>query len=324
MLLPDRRRFLALAGSGLASAGLAAWPAPLLAAGPVLAFMTAGQGSAFLPYGQGVAAAVNAAGVATLEVKESKGSIENLSAVEATATTIGTAFLGSAYEALNGIGPFAGKPHGNLRALVPMYETAFHVAAKTSSGIASIRALDGRRVGVGPASGPAEAFFKGLAEVTGIRPVLVTGTPAELSKAYLEGGIDAFWQGASIPVPSLVAAVKDSDSIVFGLTAEEVDGMLKRFPYLARSLTPTGVYKGQTGPIASVAAWNIIVAHKDMPVDLAHALARAILTAPDLTKTAGAAASGTKAANAPVNSVIPYHAGAAKYLAEAGIKVETR
>jgi TRAP transporter TAXI family solute receptor len=158
MLPPDRRHFLAVAGASIA--GCAFWPGPLLAAGPTLAFMTAGQGSAFLPYGQGVAVAVNAAGVATLEVRESKGSIENLSAVEASATTIGTAFLGSAYEALNGIGPFAAKPHGNLRALVPMYETAFHVAAKTSSGIATIRALDGKRVGVGPAPGPAEAFFR--------------------------------------------------------------------------------------------------------------------------------------------------------------------
>jgi uncharacterized protein len=112
--------------------------------------------------------------------------------------------------------------------------------------------------------------------------------------------------------------------VVFGLSDEEIDAMLKRFPYLARSQTAAGIYKGQTGPIASVAAWNIIIAHKDMPADIAYAVTKAILTAPDLTKTSGAAASGTKAANAPVNTVVPYHAGAAKYLAEAGIKVETR
>src|SRR5476649_2905047 len=89
-----------------------------------LSFATAGPGSAFLPYGQGIAKAIAGSGIA-LDIKESKGSNENLDLVDASATTIGTAFLGSALEALNGTGFAQGKPHKNVRALFPMYETAF-------------------------------------------------------------------------------------------------------------------------------------------------------------------------------------------------------
>ena len=72
--------------------------------------MTAGDGSAFLPYGQGIAAYLATKGIA-VEVKKSAGSNENLSAVDASAGTIGTAFMGSAYDAINGTGFAAGRKH---------------------------------------------------------------------------------------------------------------------------------------------------------------------------------------------------------------------
>jgi uncharacterized protein len=194
----SRRGFMA----GATLAGLT--PATLGAQqGLALDFFTAGQGSGFLPYGQGIAAVVNPQGGVQLAVKESKGSIENLGHVEANPLAIGTVFLGSAYEALGGIGPFSGRKHMNLRAIAPMYETSFQIAAKTRTGITGVASLAGKRVGVGPAGGPAEAFFKGLAEVTGMASTIVNGTSAELEALYLADGIDAFWQGASIPIPAL-------------------------------------------------------------------------------------------------------------------------
>jgi TRAP-type uncharacterized transport system substrate-binding protein len=82
--------------------------------------MTAGDGSAFLPYGQGIAAYLASRGI-NIDVKKSAGSNENLSAIEASAATIGTAFIGSAFEAVNGTGWAMGHKFQNLRALFPMY-----------------------------------------------------------------------------------------------------------------------------------------------------------------------------------------------------------
>ncbi len=312
----SRRHLIALVAAAAACA-----PSLGQAQAVQLDFLTAGPGSGFLPYGQGIAEAVNRQNSLNLIVKETKGSIDNLSGVEANASAIGTAFLGSAYEAINGIGPFAGRKHANLRAIAPMYETSFQIAARISSGLTTVAALSGKRVGVGPAGGPAEAFFKGLVEVAGLNLTIVNGTSAELEAAYLSGTIDAFWQGASIPIPALQRMATQTESIVFGLNAAEIEQMLKRFPYLSPGEVPAGTYKGQTGLIRSVAAWNIIIAHKDLGEPAAYALARAILSAPDIVALTKGAGVGTRASNAPLNTVIPYHLGAARYLTEAGVRV---
>jgi TRAP-type uncharacterized transport system substrate-binding protein len=70
--------------------------APVLAhAIPQATLMTAGDGGVFLPYGQGIAAYLASKGI-DIAVRKSAGSNENLSAVDAPATTIGTAVIGSA------------------------------------------------------------------------------------------------------------------------------------------------------------------------------------------------------------------------------------
>jgi uncharacterized protein len=315
----DRRGLIVsgLAASAVVSSGLP----PAMAQAPVLEFFTAGQGSAFLPYGEGVAKLLHAQGGVSLKVMQSKGSIENLQVVESNPQAIGTAFIGSAYEAMQGIGPFRDKKHANIRALAPMYETSFQIAAKVSSGIASVQQLAGKRVGVGPAGGPAEAFFKGLLEVSNLSATLVNGTSAELEAAYLSGGIDAFWQGASIPIPALVRVATAVDSVVFGLTATELQLMLQRFPYLAPGQVAAGSYKGQSGVINTMAAWNVIVAHAALDETVAYTLTKSILTLEGLAAATNGAGASTKAANAIHNKVVPWHLGAARYLKEAGIAI---
>jgi hypothetical protein len=304
--------------------GLVAAPALIATARadtPTLSFGTAGAGSAFLPYGQGIAKIVEAAGAAKIAIRQTGGSNDNLDIVDSDPAAIGCSFLGSAYDALNGTGFAKGKQHKNVRALFPMYETAFMAAALKSKNLTSVKALDGKRVGCGPAAGPAEGYFRAAAEIAGIKPTIIGGTPAAEGKALLAGELDAFWQGASVPIPSLLAVVNAADCVVFGLAPDEAAAMRKRFPYMTDFSAPAGTYRGQTAPLQSVAAWNVVIAHKDMPDATAYAVTRAVLSSKDLVAAAGSAAASTKAANAGMNKVVPYHPGAAKALAEMGVKI---
>ena len=280
--------------------------------------MTAGDGSAFLPYGQGVAAYLGSGGI-TIDVRKSAGSNENLSAVDASATTIGTAFLGSAYDAIHATGWAAGRKHENLRALFPMYETSFQIAALRKSGIRSLADLDGKKVGAGPAKGPAEVFFQAAAGIAHIKPVIVGGDPAVLARLVTNGEIDALWQGAVVPIPSLSDVANQADTVVFGLSDAEVAAMLEKFPQLSATIIPAGTYKGQTAEIRSVAAWNFVVANKDLSIDAAYAITRAILSANDPMSEIYPTAAGTLARNANKNRVLPFHSGAMRFYAEAGI-----
>lgn len=290
----------------------------------VIIYSGAGQGSAFVSYAQGVAAYLNAhQGKAT--AVESKGSIENLQKLDQPAGTgaqaLGTVFLGSAYEAVTGTGSWTqGKKHNNVRALFPMYETSFQIVTLRSSGLATLSQLNGKRVGVGPAGGPAESFFKGLAEATGMKTTTVAGAPAALVNDLLAGKIDALWQGAALPIPPIKQIADSTDAVVFGLSDAEQTAMLKRFPFLSPATIAANMYRGQTNLLKSVAAWNFIMANKDLPDADAYFITKTILSAAD-PKTIAASASPTRAANALNNTVVPFHAGALKFYAEQGISL---
>jgi TRAP transporter TAXI family solute receptor len=284
---------------------------------PVI-FMTAGDGSAFLPYGQGVAAYLARKDI-RVEVRKSGGSNDNLSAVDASALTIGTAFMASADEAVNGTGFAAGRKHENLRALFPMYETSFQVAALRKSGLHSLADLDGKKVGVGPARGPAEGFFRAAAEVAHIKPIIVNGDPAALSRQVLDGEIDALWQGAVVPIPSLTAVADHADTIVFGLSDTDIAAVLAKLPALSPTTIPPGTYKGQTVGIKSFSAWNFVVANKDLPDDVAYAITKAVLSATDPKSEIYPTASATRAASAANNRILPFHPGALRFYREAAI-----
>jgi TRAP transporter TAXI family solute receptor len=301
----------------LGSAALIAAPAIAQNAAPVT-FMTAGDGSAFLPYGQGVAKYLATKGI-HVEIKKSGGSNDNLMAVDASALTIGTAFMASAHDAVNGTGFAAGRKYENLRALFPMYETSFQVAVLRKSELHSLADLDGKKVGVGPARGPAEGFFRAVADVAHIKPIIVNGDPAALSRQVLNGEIDALWQGAVVPIPSLVAVTNQSDAIVFGLSDTEVATVLVRLPALSATTIPPGTYNGQTAEIKSFSAWNFVVANKDLPDDVAYAITRAVLSAVDPKSEIYPTAAGTRAANAANNRILPFHPGALRFYRETGI-----
>lgn len=314
----DRRLVLSAALPML----LAACGAPVRApARPTLAevgIYSAGQGSAFLPYAQGLAAYLGAQGM-NAQALESRGSTENLARIDAEPRRLAAAFLGTAYEAVQGSAAWTqGRKHANVRALFPMYETSFQIAALRASGLNGLRTLAGKRVGVGPAGGPAESFFNGLAEATGVRAQTVQGTPAALAADLLAGRIDALWQGAALPIPALRQVADAADAVVFGLDDAELAAMLRRFPFLSPALVPAGTYRGQTQPLRSVAAWNFVMAHKDFPEADAYWITRTVLSAPD-PKAIHASAGPTRAANAPSNTVVPFHPGALRYYREQGI-----
>lgn len=279
---------------------------------------SAGPGSAFLPYAQGLAAYINTQGVKATAI-ESRGSIENLGKIDSEPQRLGTAFLGTAFEAVNGSAAWTqGKKHSNVRALFPMYETSFQIVALRASGIQNLAQLTGKRVGVGPAGGPAESFFKGLAEATSLQVQTVAGTPAALAADLQAGRIDALWQGAALPIPAIKQVADTSDAVVFGLTDAELGAMLKRFPFLSPASVAADTYRGQSNALKSVAAWNFVMAHKDLPEADAYWLTRTVLGASD-PKAIHASAGPTRAANAPNNTVAPFHPGALRFYRERGV-----
>jgi uncharacterized protein len=64
------------------------------------------------------------------------------------------------------------------------------------------------------------------AAIAHVNPVIVNGDPADLVKRVTSGEIDALWQGAVTPIPSLREVADQADAVVFGLTDAESAAML--------------------------------------------------------------------------------------------------
>jgi uncharacterized protein len=286
---------------------------------PEVGILSAGPGSAFLPYAQGAAAFLSSQGLKATAL-ESRGSIENMQRVQSDPTVIGMVFMGTAHEGANASAPWTqGRKLDKVRALLPMYETSFQLVALKSARIASLSDLRDKRVGVGPAKGPAESFFVGLMESLGIPFKLVNGTPAGLAAELKAGKIDALWQGAPPPIPTIKEVTDNADAVVFGLQDPELQAMRKRFPFLSPATVPPGTYKGQSKTIQSVAAWNFLIAHQDFPEADAYWITRALLGSSDPRAQIHASAGPTRAENAPNNNVLAFHPGALRYYRERAI-----
>jgi uncharacterized protein len=313
----SRRTFI---GTSAAALGACASPPTARPSLTALGIYSAGQGSAFLPYAQSLSKALSAAGLLT-NALESTGSIDSLRKVNTEAQHLGTVFMGTAYEAVTGTGAWTqGQKLGNVRALFPMYETSFQVAALRSAGIANMAQMQGKRVGVGPAGGPAESFFKGLLEVRGWQVTVVNGSPAQLATDLHAGRIDALWLGASVPIPALKQVADATDAVVFGLSEAELGAMLQRFPFLARTHLPPGIYKGQSQALQSVASWNFVVCHQDLSEADAYWITKAALEH-SAARGADRLLSSTRSEFASTNAVLPFHPGAARYLRGQGVKL---
>lgn len=283
-----------------------------------LKLLTAGPGSAFLPYGEGLVAFLMRQGV-SVTVGQSAGSLQNLSLVEDDPTLLGMAFLGSAWDAIHGTPAAGGRSHTRVRALFPMYETSFQAAALRKSGITEFSHLAGRKVGCGPRGGPAEVFFRTAMDAAGIRAEIVSGDPAPQAMALATGQIDAFWQGAVVPIPSLIQVLQHADAVVFGLSAPVVTEVTSRLPYVSPTTLPSGIYPGQTAPIESFGAWNFVIANETLLETQAYDLTRRVLSARDPAAEIHPSAAATRAVNASVNRILPFHPGAARFYREAGI-----
>jgi TRAP transporter TAXI family solute receptor len=308
------RRALLLGSAALPLAGAARGQA-----GAALTLGTAGQGSAFLAFGQAVKPVVERYAGLALALRETKGSNENAELVNAGEVQLGTLNMGPAFEAWNGTGVFAGRQLRSIRALAPMYETPFHTIALKASGIAGLKDLNRKRVGVGPAGGPIEVFFRGLAEFLSVKATLVNGTPSELAAKLLAGEIDALWYGSGIPSPPFVEIADKADSVVFGFRPDEVQAFRRLFPYFAPYEIPAGTYKGQTQGLSSMAVWNFVVAHAGLPAEAAYAVTKALLDHADEVRAAFPTAAAMTRANAVANTFLPFHPGAARYYRETAV-----
>ena len=279
---------------------------------------TASQGGTYFVYGSGWAnlvaetLGINGGGEVT------GGPVQNAALVQTGDMQFGMVTMGPAFDAWNGESALApGLKHDKLRAMFPMYQTAFSVIALKDSGISSISDLEGKTVGVGPAGGTPGTYWPRIFEALGVNVEVRNGGAADLAGQLQDGLIDAFAFASGLPTPAFSQLEAQTDVTIFAFTPEEVATLTESFPVSAFEI-PADVYTSTSEPIPSIAMWNFAITNADIPESLVYEVVKTVMGGHDRMMEIHKAAAETLPENVDKNPFLPFHPGAVRWFEENG------
>lgn len=284
---------------------------------------TASQGGTYFVYGAGWTNMVSEALKINGGTEVTGGPVQNASLVQSGDLDLAMVTMGPAHDAINGKSALApGLKHDKIRAIFPMYKTAFHMVALKSSGIDSFDAIpDGTVVGVGPAGGTPGTYWPRFFEKLGKNIEIRHGGAADLAGQLQDGLITVYAWAAGLPFPAFSQVEAQTDVNFFGLTDAHVATLLEDQPVSAFTI-PSGTYPSMGEDHASVSMWNFAIGHADLPESFVYAIVDTVMTQHEKMMEIHKAAIETIPGNVDKNTIIPWHPGAVRWFRENGYEID--
>ena len=159
---------------------------------PSLILATGSPGGTYYEYGEGVAKLLTQVLNLPVVAQPTEGSLENVQLIQSGKAQIGFVTMGIAQEAWNGSSDWTrGRQYREIRALFPMFETAFQFVALKESQIRSLTDMAGKRIGTGPEIGTAGTYVPRFLSTLNIDATVSHGTlsdlPAQLERQDAAG-----------------------------------------------------------------------------------------------------------------------------------------
>ena len=293
-----------------------------------LSIATGGTGGVYYPMGGGIAAALSkhVPGLqATAEV--TGGSVDNLKLIGSGKPYIGLSMADAALDAARGEGKFTSGKVG-VRTLMVLYPNRMHVVSVEGRGIAKMADLKGKRVSTGSPGSATEVMAFRLIEAAGLdkdkdmkRERLGV---AESVNAIKDGKIDAFFWVGGLPTAAVTDLANTPGTKIRMVDhAEAVAAMNRKYGNLyVEDVIPMATYKGMDADNKQATVMNILVAHESMDEKTAYNIVKTIFDKRDDLIAVHKEAANFKLENQKASaSPVPFHPGAAKYLAERGVKL---
>lgn len=251
------------------------------------------------------------------------GSTENAKRLIKGELDMGIVYGPHVYMALQQQGPFEKGAKGDmLRGVSKAYEGASYCVTLPDSGIKTMSDLVGKTVALGP-PGSGTVFnssnvLRALGLLDKIKPRMMSF--ADAGRAVANKQIDAFFQ-SSAPAGSVVELAETKGAYVIPFSDEELDKIVKAYPFYYKGTMKADVYKGvpPTNMPYLTVYW---VAHERVPEQAIYDILKLVYQA-EIKKQLGEAHKGWKQMEPDTKRFIglgsPMHPGAEKYFKEAGL-----
>ena len=256
------------------------------------------------------------------------GSVANLQLMGQKKSDLALSMADAAWDGFKGQGRFASGAVP-VRALMVAYPNRMHVVTIEGTGINKFADLKGKRASTGAPNSATEVMAARALEAMGLdlekdikRERL---DPGKSSDAVKDRKLDAYFWVGGIPT-SAVTDLGATPGTKLKLIdhADAVDAMNKKYgPLYTRDTIPAKSYPGQEQAVQVATVWNLIVAHADMPNDVAYNIVKTIFDKRDELIQVHKEAQNFDLKNQSNSAAsIPYHPGAIKYFAERGITLK--
>jgi TRAP transporter TAXI family solute receptor len=260
-----------------------------------------------------------------LVVQTSKGSVENVEAIQSGEIESGFAQSDVAHGAFTGTGIFAGRPPMEaLRALASLYLESVHLVAAPRSGIESVADLRGRRVSLDVEGSGTLVDARLILAAFGLESdeiKAVHASPGKSIDLMAMGDLDALFLVAGYPAAAVSELVRDRGAYLVPIAGPEVEALREKHRFLTPDVIPGGTYEGidTATPTLGVAALWVVAAKLDE--DLVFEITRALWhpTSLELLREGHPKGDEIIPANALRGVAIPVHPGAASYYRAHGL-----
>jgi uncharacterized protein len=313
-----------LARYAAAVAALALWPAVDAAAQTRLSIATGGTSGVYYVYGGALARVLtqHLKGVeATAEV--TAASVENMQLVATKRAELAYTLADTLSDAVKGQGKF--KEPLPIQSLAILYGNMTHVVVKGDSGIRSVKDLKGKRVSTGSPNSGTEVIADRILKANGLdwlkdisRERLGVGESADALK---DGKIDAFFWSGGLPTAGVLElAATPGQKIALLPTDDIVPALVSQYgPLYVVAAIPAGTYPGVDREVKVAAVPNVLVAHKDMPAELAFNVLKTMFDRKADLVAVHPAAKELELKSGAHGAPSEYHAGAIRYYKARGV-----
>ena len=227
------------------------------------------------------------------------------------------------FQAYNGKSEWEGSSQPKLRSVFSMHSEAVTLIASEPSEIQTALDMRGKRIAIGnPGSGHRGNALDAL-EVYNLTVDDIIAEdlkPAECAGMLQDGRIDAYFYTVGHPNGSIKEAAAGRTKVRF-IPLTDVDQLLEKYPYYARTTIDIGHYTGvlNTENVGTFGVKATLVTSIEVPEDIVYSLTKEVFDNFKSFKTQHAAFGELTKEQMLEGLTAPFHPGAERYFLETGL-----
>jgi len=322
--------------------GLAVVAGSLLFAGAVQAQQmkfwrigTGGAGGTYFPIGGLIANAISnppgsrpcdkggACGVAGLVAiaVSTNASVANVNAIHAGQLDAGLAGAQSVVQGYKGEGKFVGAKKDKIRAIANLYPEDMHLVVPKGTKLASLKDLNGKRVGVAAAGSGTQVSVRMILKHYGIKAQEAELGLSQSTQRLADGQLDAFFYAGGTPFAALIQLGSSKGFELYQFSDTERKEINQIIPYYVESLIPAGTYENIKYDVKTVAVNGQLITSAEQPAALIYDITKALWNqnTRKLLDKGHSKGKAIQLKNALTGVLIPLHPGAEKFYKEQGM-----